>query len=65
MTTETINTDEFVKELMAAISIEFELPTIMMCEIKDGKHVRIREYIDLQNLTEDTPHHLYSDFLNL
>jgi ketosteroid isomerase-like protein len=39
----------------------FELPIILMCEVKDGKLVRIREYFDLLTLIEaGTPHHLYS-----
>jgi len=40
---------------------EFELPIILMCEIRDSKLVKIREYFDLQTLTEaGTPHLLYS-----
>jgi limonene-1,2-epoxide hydrolase len=43
------------------VGIKFELPIILMCEIKDGKLIKIREYFDLQTLTEaGTPHHLYS-----
>jgi ketosteroid isomerase-like protein len=40
---------------------KFELPIMLMCEIRDGKIVRVREYFDLLTLTEPgTPHHLYS-----
>lgn len=39
----------------------FELPIILMCEISQGKIIKLREYFDLQTLTEaGTPHHLYS-----
>jgi ketosteroid isomerase-like protein len=40
---------------------KFELPILLMCEISQGKLAMIREYFDLQTLTEaGTPHHLYS-----
>jgi len=43
------------------VGTKFELPIILMCEIKEGKLTKIREYFDLQTLTEaGTPHHLYS-----
>ena len=43
------------------VGTKFELPIILMCEIKEGKLIEIREYFDLQTLTEaGTPHHLYS-----
>ncbi len=39
----------------------FELPIILMVDIRDSKIVMIREYFDLLTLIEpDTPHHLYS-----
>ncbi len=39
----------------------FELPIVLVCEIRDGKLVRIREYFDLLTLIEaGTPHRLYS-----
>lgn len=39
----------------------FELPIILMCEVKDGKLTKLREYFDLLTLIEaGTPHHLYS-----
>jgi len=45
----------------AAMGTKFELPIILMCEIHLDKITRIREYFDLQSLTEaGTPHHLYS-----
>jgi ketosteroid isomerase-like protein len=44
-----------------AVGTKFELPIILMCEINQGKFTKIREYFDLQTLTEaGTPHHLYS-----
>jgi ketosteroid isomerase-like protein len=40
---------------------KFDLPIILMCEIHQGKIVKIREYFDLLTLLEpDTPHRLYS-----
>jgi ketosteroid isomerase-like protein len=40
---------------------KFELPIILMCELRDSKIVKIREYFDLLTLIEpDTPHRLYS-----
>jgi len=43
------------------VGTKFELPIILICEIKDGKLIKIREYFDMQTLTEaGTPHHLYS-----
>jgi hypothetical protein len=39
----------------------FELPIMLICEIRHAKFFRIREYFDLLTLTEPgTPHHLYS-----
>ena len=39
----------------------FDLPIMLMCEIRQGKLVKVREYFDLLTLTEaGTPHHLYS-----
>jgi limonene-1,2-epoxide hydrolase len=39
----------------------FQLPIILMIEIRDNKIVMVREYFDLLTLIEpDTPHHLYS-----
>jgi ketosteroid isomerase-like protein len=44
-----------------AAGTKFELPILLMCEISKGKLVKIREYFDLQTLTEaGAPHHLYS-----
>jgi len=43
------------------VGTKFELPIILICEIKDGKLIKIREYFDMQTLTEaGTVHHLYS-----
>src|SRR5580692_8917958 len=43
------------------VGTKFELPIILMCELKEGKLIEIREYFDLQTLTEaGTAHHLYS-----
>jgi len=40
---------------------KFELPIILMCEIHDGKLIKIREYFDLLTLTDaGTKHKLYS-----
>ncbi|MFY9747619.1 MAG: nuclear transport factor 2 family protein [Acidobacteriaceae bacterium] len=40
---------------------KFDLPIILICDIRQGKLVRIREYFDLLTLLEpDTPHRLYS-----
>jgi steroid delta-isomerase-like uncharacterized protein len=40
---------------------KFDLPIMLMCEIRQGKCVKVREYFDLLTLTEaGTPHHLYS-----
>jgi ketosteroid isomerase-like protein len=40
---------------------KFELPIILMCELRDDKIVTIREYFDLLTLIEpDTPHRLYA-----
>jgi ketosteroid isomerase-like protein len=40
---------------------KFDLPIILMCDIRQGKLVKIREYFDLLTLLEpDTPHRLYS-----
>ncbi len=39
----------------------FVLPIVLICEIHEGKLVKIREYFDLLTLLEpDTPHKLYS-----
>jgi ketosteroid isomerase-like protein len=44
-----------------AVGTKFELPIILMCEIRQGKFIKIREYFDLQTLIEaGTTHHLYS-----
>jgi len=40
---------------------KFDLPIILMCDIRQGKLVKIREYFDLLTLIEPgTPHRLYS-----
>lgn len=40
---------------------KFELPIILMCEIKDGKLITVREYFDLLTLLEPgQSHRLYS-----
>ena len=40
---------------------KFELPIMLMCEIKDGKLIEVREYFDLLTLLEPgKSHHLYS-----
>jgi ketosteroid isomerase-like protein len=40
---------------------KFDLPIVLMCEIRNGRLIKIREYFDLLTLTEPgTPHHLYS-----
>jgi ketosteroid isomerase-like protein len=40
---------------------KFDLPITLMCEIRQGKLVKVREYFDLLTLTEaGAPHHLYS-----
>jgi ketosteroid isomerase-like protein len=40
---------------------KFELPIILMCEIRQGKLIKIREYFDLVTLTDPgTKHKLYS-----
>lgn len=40
---------------------KFDLPIILMCEIRQRKLVKVREYFDLLTLTEaGTAHHLYS-----
>ncbi len=40
---------------------KFDLPIMLMCEIRQGKLVKVREYFDLLTLTEaGTPHRLYS-----
>jgi ketosteroid isomerase-like protein len=40
---------------------KFDLPIILMCDIRRGKLVKIREYFDLLTLIEPgTPHKLYS-----
>ncbi|HWW22058.1 MAG TPA: nuclear transport factor 2 family protein [Steroidobacteraceae bacterium] len=39
----------------------FELPIILVAEIREGKIIKMREYFDLLTLTESgAPHHLYS-----
>jgi ketosteroid isomerase-like protein len=43
------------------LGTKFNLPIVLICEISQGKLVKIREYFDLLTLTEaGTPHHLYS-----
>jgi ketosteroid isomerase-like protein len=40
---------------------KFELPIILVGEIREGKIIKMREYFDLLTLTEaGTPHRLYS-----
>jgi ketosteroid isomerase-like protein len=40
---------------------KFDLPIMLMCDIRQGKLVKIREYFDLLTLLEPaTPHRLYS-----
>src|ERR1035438_3426734 len=40
---------------------KFDLPITLMCEVRQGKLVKVREYFDLLTLTEaGTAHHLYS-----
>jgi len=40
---------------------KFDLPIMLMCEIGQGKLVKVREYFDLLTLLEpETPHRLYS-----
>jgi ketosteroid isomerase-like protein len=40
---------------------KFDLPIMLMCEARQGKLVKVREYFDLLTLTEaGTPHHLHS-----
>lgn len=40
---------------------KFDLPIILVCEIRQGKFVKVREYFDLLTLLEPgTPHRLYS-----
>jgi ketosteroid isomerase-like protein len=40
---------------------KFELPIMLMCEIRQGKLFKVREYFDLLTLLEPgTPHRLYS-----
>ncbi len=40
---------------------KFDLPIVLICDIRQGKLVTIREYFDLLTLLEpDTPHRLYS-----
>jgi hypothetical protein len=40
---------------------KFNLPIMLMCEIREGKLIKVREYFDLLTLTEaGTPHRLYS-----
>lgn len=44
-----------------ALGMKFDLPIILICEIRQGKLVEIREYFDLLTLLEpDTFHRLYS-----
>jgi limonene-1,2-epoxide hydrolase len=43
------------------VGTPFELPIMLMCETSQGKLNKLREYFDLQTLTEaGTPHHLYA-----
>jgi ketosteroid isomerase-like protein len=40
---------------------KFHLPIMLMCEIREGKLIKVREYFDLLTLTEaGSPHRLYS-----
>jgi ketosteroid isomerase-like protein len=40
---------------------KFQLPIMLICEVRQGKLVQVREYFDLLTLLEPgTPHHLYS-----
>jgi ketosteroid isomerase-like protein len=40
---------------------KFTLPIMLMCEVKDGKLIEVREYFDLLTLLEPgIDHHLYS-----
>jgi hypothetical protein len=40
---------------------KFELPIVLICEVFEGKLVKVREYFDLLTLTDaGSPHHLYS-----
>ena len=40
---------------------KFELPIMLICEIRQGKFVKVREYFDLLTLLEPgTSHRLYS-----
>jgi ketosteroid isomerase-like protein len=40
---------------------KFDLPIILMCEVGQGKLIKVREYFDLLTLTEaGTAHRLYS-----
>lgn len=40
---------------------KFELPILLMCEVRQGKLIKIREYFDLLTLTDPgTKHKLYS-----
>jgi ketosteroid isomerase-like protein len=40
---------------------KFDLPIMLLCEIREGKLTKVREYFDLLTLTEaGTPHRLYS-----
>jgi ketosteroid isomerase-like protein len=44
-----------------APSTKFDLPIMRMCEIREGKLIKVREYFDLLTITEaGTPHRLYS-----
>jgi ketosteroid isomerase-like protein len=44
-----------------AAGTKFVLPIVLICEIHEGRLVKIREYFDLLTLLEpDTPHKLYS-----
>jgi uncharacterized protein (TIGR02246 family) len=39
----------------------FNLPIVLICDVRDGKLVEIREYFDLSTLTDPgVPHRLYS-----
>jgi hypothetical protein len=41
--------------------MKFDLPIILRCEIRQGKLVKVREWLDLLTILEPgTPHHLYS-----
>ena len=39
----------------------FEVPMVLVCDLRDGNLLRIREYFDLSTVVEGgTKHHLYA-----